>query len=127
MKSFISSVVFLVIGFSSFSQMEGNRYMLTGKLIAVPTSQVDCGTVAVAQAYQFEVIMTNVDGYDQTSIPVVVKCPELKGSNFFKVGATYKMEIFDVDQQGYSIFNQDMIDQYGLGTNYWSGDIERID
>jgi hypothetical protein len=126
MKSILTATL-LFIGFFSFSQMEGNHYMLTGKLIATPTSSADCGTLAVAQAYQFEVVMTSVDGYDQTNIPVVIQCPELKGDNFFKVGATYKMEVFDADQQGYSIFNQDVIDQYGLGTNYWAGDIERID
>jgi len=127
MKSILAAVTFLLIGFSSFSQMEGNRYMFTGKLIATPTSQADCGTLAVAQAYQFEVVMTSIDGYDQTNIPIVVECPDLKGENFFKVGATYKMEIFDADQTGYSIFNQDVIDQYAIGTNYWAGDIERID
>ncbi|MFT4602789.1 MAG: hypothetical protein ACI857_002976 [Arenicella sp.] len=126
MKSIISAVAFLLLGFSSFSQMEGNRYMLSAKLISTPASQVDCGTLAVAQAYEFEVIMSSIDGLEQTVIPVVISCPELKGENFFKVGANYKMEVFDADQSGYSIFNQDVIDQYNIGTNYWAGDIDRI-
>jgi len=127
MKTIITFCFALIIGSSVFSQMQGERYMLTAKLISVPSSQADCGTMAVAQAYEFEIVMTDINGLDQNTIPVVISCLELKGENFFKVGATYKMEVFDADQNGYSIFNQDVIDQYNIGVNYWAGDLERID
>lgn len=127
MKAFITACLVLMIGCSAFAQLQGERFMLTAKLVAAPSTQADCGTMAIAQVYEFEVVMTNIDGYDQANIPVVVSCPELKGVQFFKIGATYKMEIFNEDQDGYSIINQDILQQYGLGTNYWAGDMKRID
>ena len=127
MKAYIIFCFALFLGGSAFSQMQGERYMLTAKLINLPSNQTDCGTAATAQAYEFEVLMTNIDGLDQNTIPVIISCPELKGENFFKVGATYKMEVFDADQNGYAIVNQNLIDQYNIGINYWAGDLERID
>jgi hypothetical protein len=126
MKTLITCFIALFIGGTAFSQMQGERYMLTAKLINVPSNQADCGNLAVAQAYEFEVIMTDITGLDENTIPEISSCPELKGENFFKVGATYKMEVFDADQNGYSIFNQDVIDQYNIGVNYWAGDMKRI-
>ena len=101
--------------------------MFTGELVAVPSAQAECGSEATAAAYEFKIIMFSDNSYDQQEIAIVIKCPKNLGANFFKVGAKYKMEVFDsAGDTDYSIINQDVLANYGLTDPYWAGDIKRV-
>jgi hypothetical protein len=124
MKKFIAV---LVLAFSMTfvsAQNQGTPYMFTGKLISTPTSVTSCGTVAVAYAYEFEITMFSDETYTQQNIAIIVDCPDLLGVNYFKVGATYKMELF-ASGAG-TVVNQTILDGYNLSQFYTSGDIKRI-
>jgi hypothetical protein len=126
MKSLLTAIIFLAASSTSISQDSPERYMFTGKLISAPANVAACGTTAAAYAYVFEVSMISDDGYAQTNIPIIVKCPDFLGENFFKPGATYKMELFNQgDNDGYSIMNEDVLEPFNLDHNYWTGDIKR--
>jgi hypothetical protein len=116
MKSLLTAIIFLAASSTSISQDSPERYMFTGKLISVPSNLAACGTTAAAYAYVFEVSMISDDGYT----------PDFLGENFFKPGATYKMELFNQgDNDGYSIMNEDVLEPFNLDHNYWTGDIKR--
>lgn len=116
----VLSIVFISLSASA----QSNPIMFTGKLISVPTSAADCGTLAVAAVYEFEVTMIGDQSYTGANIPVIVKCPELLGANFFKMGANYKMELFDNNGgTSYGIINDAVLTNYNLPHNYWVGDI----
>lgn len=124
MKKFIAIASLLIVSFAGKAQTS-TPYMFTGKLISTPTSQVDCGTMAFAGVYEFEIIMLSDESYTEANIPVIVPCPELFGQGFFKLGATYKMELFDNNSGiSYSIINQPVLDAYTLPNQYWAGDID---
>lgn len=118
----VISIVFLSISASA----QSDPIMFTGKLISTPTAAADCGTMAIAAVYEFEVTMIGDQSYTAANIPVVIKCPELLGVDFFKVGANYKMELFDSNGgTSYSIINDAVLANYTLSHNYWAGDIVR--
>ena len=127
MKSLLIAITLFAFTFSSTAQDTPERYMFTGKLVSVPTNVATCGTIAAAYAYVFEVSMISDDNYTQVNIPIIVKCPDFLGENFFKEGATYKMELFNASTDGYSIMNEDVLEPFNLDHNYWTGDIKRID
>lgn len=109
-----------------FAQPTGDRYMFTGKLIAAPTSNVDCSTEQKAAVYEFEIVMLSDESYSEQNVAIVVSCPAALGANFFKVGATYKMEVFSDNSTQYDIVNANILDNYNLTHNYWAGDIKRL-
>ena len=118
--------VFSIVFLSLTASAQSDPIMFTGKLISVPTSAADCGTMAIAAVYEFEVTMIGDQNYTAANIPVVVRCPELLGADFFKVGANYKMELFDTNNgTSYSIINDSVLANYTLAHNYWAGDIVR--
>ena len=127
MKSLLIAISIFTFTFNSVAQDTPERYMFTGKLVSVPANVAACGTIAAAYAYVFEVTMISDDNYTQATIPIIVKCPDFLGDNFFKEGATYKMELFNTSSDGYSIMNEDVLEPYNLDHNYWTGDIKRID
>lgn len=127
MRKFIIALTFTFGTMVSIAQSHGERYMFTGELLTVPTTSADCGTMANAAVYEFKVTMISDGSYAATNIAIIVKCPELLGANFFKVGATYKMEMFDtMGDVAYGIINQNVLDSYNLAYNYWAGDIKRL-
>ena len=128
MKSLLAAFILTITTLTSMAQDSPERYMFTGKLVSAPADVAACGTIAAAYTYVFEVTMISDDNYTQTTIPIIVKCPDFLGDNFFKEGATYKMELFNQgDNDGYSIMNEDVLEPFNLDHNYWTGAIRRID
>lgn len=126
MKSILTALFLTAISYTSISQDSPERYMFTGKLVDTPANVAACGTIAAAYVYVFEVTMISDDAYTQVNIPIIVKCPDFLGENFFKPGAIYKMELFNQgDNDGYSIMNEDVLEPFNLDHNYWTGDIKR--
>lgn len=126
MKKFIAFLSFVIIISTAFAQNQGTPHMFTGKLIAAPNNVPHCGSLAVAAVYEFEIAFFSDDSYTETTIAIVFDCPELLGTDFFKVGSSYKMEVFDGSTTNYSIFNAGILDNYNLTHNYYAGDIKRL-
>jgi hypothetical protein len=108
------------------AQNQAERFMFTGVLNNVASVTADCGTTQTAVAYEFTVTMISDNAYTDQNIAILVKCPESLGAGFFKVGTTYKMEIYDAPQGTFTIANQAVLDNYNLPYNYWAGDISRL-
>lgn len=108
------------------AQNQGNTYMFTGTLISAPGNSPACGNESHAVVYEFEISMFSDGSYSGTNVPIVVECPASKGLDFFKIGGTYKMEVFDFTNGNFSIYNQNVLDGYNLSTTYYAGDIKRL-
>jgi hypothetical protein len=124
MKKLITVLVLAFTASFASAQNQGTPYMFTGKLISTPTNVISCGTLSVSYAYEFEITMFSNETYTQQNIAIVVDCPDILGTSFFKIGATYKMELFTSGSA--SVVNQTLLDTYNLSQFYTSGDIKRI-
>jgi hypothetical protein len=126
MKKLAALLVFATIGLSSTAQ---NPHMFSGELTGISnTVNADCGSATMALVYEFNITQFSDNSYSGQTIAIVVKCPETYGANFFKVGATYKMELFDTDGgTNATIVNPAVLTPYNLAHNYWAGDIDRTD
>jgi len=126
MKKLAALLIFASFGLTSSAQ---NPHMFTGELTGISNSlNADCGSATMALAYEFNITMFSDNSYTAQTIAIVVKCPESFGANFFKVGATYKMELFDTDGgTNATIVNPSVLTPYNLPHNYWAGDIDRTD
>ncbi|MCB9222637.1 MAG: hypothetical protein R2780_14710 [Crocinitomicaceae bacterium] len=126
MKRILALVIIALTTTFANAQSQPERYMFTGKLTNVSTVTTDCGSGSVAVAYEFTVSMLSDYSYTDQSIAILVKCPESYGTDFFKVGSTYKMELFDAVSGTYTIANPQVLNNYNLPHNYWAGDIKRL-
>jgi len=127
MKRLFAVLFIAFTAIAATAQNQGQTYMFTGKLVSAPTTYADCGTLANASVFEFEVTMLSDESYTEVNIPIVIKCPELLGQNFFKIGTSYKMELFDnMGDVQYGIANPDVLANYALTHNYWAGDIKRL-
>lgn len=127
MRKLFAAIAFLGLTGMAFGQSQAQTFMFTGKLISTPASTGDCGTMANAYAYEFEVGMISDGSYTDQNIAIIVKCPELYGADFFKVGTTYKIELSDqMGSTTYGIVNNSVLNNYNLPYNYWAGDMKRI-
>ena len=124
-KLFAIAVLALSTTFVS-AQNQGTPYMFTGKLITTPAVVPSCGGNDVGAAYEFEITMFSDESYAQQNVAIVFKCPESLGTDFFKVGSSYKMEVFVNPNGNFSIANQNVVDAYNWATTYYAGDIKRI-
>lgn len=111
---------------ATLATAQNQPYMFTGKLNSQVAITTNCGTEASAYAFEFEVTMISDNSYTDQNIAILVKCPENYGADFFKVGGTYKMELFDAAGSTYVIMNQGILDNYSLPHNYWAGDIKAV-
>jgi len=125
MKKLAALLIFATIGLTSSAQ---NPHMFTGELTGISnTVNVSCGSTTSALAYEFNITMFSDNSYTGQTIAILVKCPEDLGANFFKVGTSYKMELFDTDGgTNATILNPAVLTPYNLAHNYWAGDISRL-
>ena len=126
MKKLFAVLSLVMVVTAATAQNQGIPHRFTGELITVPAIAPNCGTIASASVYEFKITMLSDGAYTEENIAIIISCPELNGANFFKVGATYKMELFETSDGQYSISNQTVLDNYTLPQNYWAGDIKRI-
>lgn len=126
MKKLIAVLSLVIVVTAATAQNQGIPHRFTGELIAVPAIAPNCGTIASASVYEFKITMLSDGAYTEENIAIIIACPESEGANFFKVGATYKMELYETSDGQYTISNQSVLDSYTLPHNYWAGDIRRI-
>lgn len=117
----------LVLGTTiATAQNQENTYTFTGTLISAPGNFPTCANESHAVVYEFEIETFSDASYTSTNIPIVVECPGELDLNFFKLGGTYKIEVFDFTTGDLSIYNQTVLDDYNLSLIYYAGDIKKL-
>lgn len=80
------------IGFALVDN-QAKKYKLTGKLVETVQMTPDCGNIAWAIAYKFEVLSTTIPSYDKKYVLIIQPCPEFLKDNFFQAGEIYEIDI----------------------------------
>ncbi len=96
---------------SSFREQEKSikRDNFLARFIGEPASFVDCGVIAGAYPFKFQVAESELGQSLDKTIIIFIPCPELLGKGFFKTGSFYHIETGDKDPDITLFFNQNEI------------------
>ncbi|KPH12881.1 hypothetical protein [Chryseobacterium sp. ERMR1:04] len=128
--TYIFTLAFILISSAYSSQrtrIKGNKYEITGKLINNVSLPPNCGYFAFATVMEFEIISTTMKNYHDKVIPVIVRCPEFYGENFFKSDNIYNLKIADKKQADFSwtVSNINIARKYNLEKDLWVTNAEK--
>lgn len=128
MKLVYYILVFIIFTFNLNAQTDTiveKQYNLKGKLIYKILQSTDCGRIANADVFEFEIITYSDTTYKNKNIGVVIPCPELHGKNFFKLDSTYDMILSDLQTYKWSISNIVVLEKYKLKYKLWVKEIKK--
>jgi hypothetical protein len=119
MKQLFPILVFLLIGFSSYSQTDsivGKKFQLTGRIIEKVQMTPHCGIIAWGTVIEFQIIDLVGLTYPNKNIGVIVTCPEFYKDNFFERGKTYQVVFSDKNQAGFgwTIPNKELLSKNSI-------------
>lgn len=131
MKLAFTLIIFLLIGYSTYSQktlIRGHEFLLIGKINNKVNRTPDCGQLAFAIIIEFEVIKIYELPYSNKSIEIIVPCPESYGKDFFVIGKTYKVVFSDQNQANFEwgIFDKDLLKKNKLSFHPYAVSIKKL-
>ncbi|NML59307.1 hypothetical protein [Chryseobacterium cheonjiense] len=107
-------------------KLKKNQYQITGKIVNDFKMPGNCGYIAYAVVLEFEINDTSLKNYEDKQIPIIVRCPEFFGENFFEKNKTYTLTFTDQYKKdfGWTIPNINILKKYNLKKQYWLIDIK---
>lgn len=125
---FILLLVFISISaIAQNKKPKRNQYQLTGKIVNDFKLPGNCGYIAYAFVLEFEIINTSLKNYENKQIPIIVRCPDFFGENFFEKNKAYTLIFTDKYKKdfGWTISNIPILKSYNLEKEYWLLDIKK--
>ena len=116
-----------IVAHAQTDPIRGNQFHLTGKIIEKVQLPADCGIIAQATVFKFEVIKLTGMSYPNKNIGIVVCCPEFYGKDYFQKGKSYQLVFSDQNQAdfGWLIHNKDLLSKNGLSFEPYAVSVKR--
>jgi len=138
MKSIVILFLFLSFGLSSPAQTCPIPISLKGKMINAVNLGKQCGDLKLASVIEFEIIEFSDNSYQQKTIGIILRCPEMYseayGKNYFEPNHVYEIMV-EKEIEGsksdftYDIQNTEALKKYTAAAKYWAlpGNIMKIE
>ena len=105
--------------------LRAKKYWVTGTMVEAVPLPAYCGTFAMASAYKFKVLESDLEP-DAEFIVAKVQCPRSYGEDFFVTGATYRLRLATNSGVTFGWLEYNQYEGENLPT-FWARSIEPVE